>query len=64
VMLLGSASVETDLNHRQEHWHDSIDFFQRDQEAMTMWSNSCRPVELMNFARSVTPAPFGYDLLC
>jgi general stress protein 26 len=62
VMVLGSASVETDLNHRQRHWHDdSIDFFPagpRGDDYVVIKFVPSR-IELMNFARSVTPAPFG-----
>lgn len=62
VTVLGSASVETDLNERQRHWHDdSIDYFPAgpggDDYVLIKFVPS--RIELMNFARDVTPEPFG-----
>ncbi len=61
VAALGSASVETDLNQRQRHWQDDwIEFFpagpQGDDYVLIKFVPS--RIELMNFARGVTPEPF------
>jgi general stress protein 26 len=62
VTLLGSASVETDLNQRQRYWHDdSIAYFPAgpggDDYVLIKFVPS--RIELMNFTRGVTPEPFG-----
>jgi len=53
--------VETDLNERQRHWHDdSIDYFPAGPGGDDYVHQICAvQMELMNFARDVTPEPFG-----
>ncbi|WP_250124309.1 pyridoxamine 5'-phosphate oxidase family protein [Chroococcidiopsis sp. CCMEE 29] len=62
VTLLGSASVETDLNQRQRYWHDdSIAYFPAGPGGNDYVLIKFVPsrIELMNFTRGVTPEPFG-----